>query len=90
MTMYAPLVAYHTFLTQFTQIHLKKGERIRDFNLRFFKMLNQIPEEKKPNNPVILGCYKNAMPTNVKYVIRAAQIEYLYGAMSKAMRWKKL
>jgi hypothetical protein len=33
MTMYAPLVAYHTFLTKFTQIHLKKGERIRDFNL---------------------------------------------------------
>jgi hypothetical protein len=33
MTMYAPPIAYHTFLTQFTQIHLKKGERIRDFNL---------------------------------------------------------
>jgi hypothetical protein len=65
MTMYAPPIAYHTFLTQFTQIHLRKGERIKDFNLRFFKMLNQIPEEKKPNNPVILGCYKNAMPTNV-------------------------
>jgi hypothetical protein len=33
MTMYAPPIAYHTLLTQFTQIHLKKGERIRDFNL---------------------------------------------------------
>jgi hypothetical protein len=33
MTMYAPLVSYHTLLTQFTQIHLKKGERIRYFNL---------------------------------------------------------
>jgi hypothetical protein len=31
MTMYAPPVAYHTLLTQFTQIHLKKGERIKGF-----------------------------------------------------------
>jgi hypothetical protein len=28
LTMYAPPVAYHTLLTQFTQIRLKKGERI--------------------------------------------------------------
>jgi hypothetical protein len=28
LTMYAPPVAYHTLLMQFTQIHLKKGERI--------------------------------------------------------------
>jgi hypothetical protein len=42
MTMYTPPVAYHTLLTQFTQIHLNKGERIRDFNLRFYKALNQI------------------------------------------------
>jgi hypothetical protein len=33
MTMYALHVAYHTLLTQFTQIHLNKEERIRDFNL---------------------------------------------------------
>jgi hypothetical protein len=69
LTMYAPLVAYHTFLTQFTQIHLKNGERIRDFNLRFFKTLNQIPKEQNPNAPVILRCYKNAMPSNVKFSI---------------------
>jgi hypothetical protein len=32
MTMYAPPMEYHTLLTQFTQVHLKKGERIRYFN----------------------------------------------------------
>jgi hypothetical protein len=83
MTMYSPSMAYHTLLTYFTQIHLKKGEKIRYFNLRFFKMLNQIPEEKRPNNPVMLGCHKNYMPAYVKYVIRVAQIEYLGGAMRK-------
>jgi hypothetical protein len=33
MTMCAPLIEYHTLLTQFTQIRLKKGERIKYFNL---------------------------------------------------------
>jgi len=83
ITMYAPLIAYHTLLTQFTQIHLKKGERIKDFNLLFFNMLNQIIGEKKPNNPIILGCYKNAMPSNIKYAIIDTQIEDLDATMSK-------
>jgi hypothetical protein len=48
MTMYAPRVAYHTLLTQFTQMHLKEGERIRDFNLRFYKVLNQLPQDQIP------------------------------------------
>jgi hypothetical protein len=37
MTRYAQPIAYHTFLTQFTQIHLQKGERIKDFNLQFLR-----------------------------------------------------
>jgi hypothetical protein len=53
MTMYAPPIAYHTLLKKFTKIHLRKGDRIRDFNLGFFKILNQILEEKRPNNPFI-------------------------------------
>jgi hypothetical protein len=62
MTIYAPPISYHTLLTQFTQIHLKKGERIRDFNLQLFKTLNQIPKSQHPNYPIIFICYKNAMP----------------------------
>jgi hypothetical protein len=42
MTRYVDHIAYHTLLTQFTQIHFQKGERIMDFNLQFFKTLNQI------------------------------------------------
>jgi hypothetical protein len=60
-TMYSHLIAYHTLLTKFTQIHLKKGERIRYFNTIFFKT-NHILEEHNPNVLVIFRCYKNAMP----------------------------
>jgi len=73
--MYAPPKAYHTLLTEFTQIRLKKGERIRDFNFLFLRTLNKIQENQRPNDPFILGCYKNAMPSNVKFSIRASQIE---------------
>jgi hypothetical protein len=90
LTMYAPPVAYHTLLTQFTQIHLKKGERIKDFNLIFFKTLNQIPEEKQPNAPVIFGCYKNVMPSNVNYAIRSSGINDLDESIHKANKWRNL
>ena len=36
------------------------------------------------NDPVILGCYKNSMPPNVKYAIKAANIDILEEAMEKA------
>jgi ribonuclease HI len=32
--------------------------------------LSKIPEDKRPKDPVILGCYKNAMPLNVKHAIK--------------------
>jgi hypothetical protein len=75
--MFTPSVAYHTLLTNFTQICLKKNDRIRYFNLMFNKTLNKIPEDKRPNDTVILGCLKNFIPPNVKFTIRASQIDTL-------------
>jgi hypothetical protein len=72
--------------TQFTQIQLKKGERIRDFNLIFFKTLNHIPEEQRPNAPIIFGCYKNAMHANVNCTIRSSRINNLDGAIKKGTK----
>jgi hypothetical protein len=33
LSQYTQPIAYHTLLTQFTQIHLEKNEKIREFNL---------------------------------------------------------
>jgi hypothetical protein len=77
LTMFSPPVTYHTLLTNFTQIFLKKNERIQDFNQKFNKTLNKILEDKRPNDPMILGCYKNVMPPNVKFSIRTSQIDTL-------------
>jgi hypothetical protein len=90
LSMFSPPVAYHTLLTNFTQICLKKNERIRDFNLRFNKILNKIPEDKRPNDPVILGFYKNSMPPNVKFTIRTSQIDTLDEAMTKATMMEEI
>jgi len=84
MTMYSPPIAYHTLLTHFTQILFKKGEIIRDFNLQFFKTLNQIPKKQQPNESVIFGFYKNVMPAKLNYEIRSSQINDLHGAIQKA------
>jgi hypothetical protein len=86
LNIFSPPVAYHTLLTKFTQICLKKNERIRDSNFRFNKMLNKIHEEKRPNDPVILGCYKNSMSSNVKFTIQTSQIENLVESMIKATK----
>jgi hypothetical protein len=62
---------------------LRKNERIQDFNIRFNKTLSNIPEDKRPNDPFVLGCYKNVMPPNVKYAIRTSQMDTLEEAMTK-------
>jgi hypothetical protein len=45
--------------------------------------LNQFPEGKFPNDPVIFGCYNNDMPSNVNYAIRSSQINDLNEAIQK-------
>jgi len=84
LTMFSPPISYHTLLTDFTQIGLRKNGRIRDFNLKFNKTLSRILEDKIPNEPFILSFYKNAMPLNLKYAIRTSQMDTLEEKMTKA------
>jgi hypothetical protein len=89
-TMFAPPISYHTLLTDFTQIGLRNNERIQDFNLWFNKTLSKIPEDKIPNDPIILSFYKNAMPPNVKYAIRTSQMDTLEETMVRATKMEKI
>jgi hypothetical protein len=50
LTMFSPPIAYHTLLTDFTWIGMRKNERIQYFNLRFNKTLSRILEDKRPND----------------------------------------
>ena len=88
--MFSPPIAYHTLLTNFTQIGLRKNERIRYFNLRFNKTLSRIIEDKRTNDPVILCCYKNEMPPNVKYSIRTSQMDNLEEEMTKSIEMEEI
>jgi hypothetical protein len=90
LTMFPPPISYHTLLTDFTQIGLRKNERIRDFNLRFNKTLSRIPKDKRPNDPIILDFYKNAMALDVKYSIRTSQMDTLEEAMTKAIEMEEI
>jgi hypothetical protein len=42
------------------------------------------------NDMVILGCYKNSMPPNVKFSIRASQIDTLDEAITKPMKMEEI
>jgi hypothetical protein len=46
--------------------------------------LSNILEDKRPNDLVINGCYKNAMPPNVKHAIRTSQMDTLEEVMTKS------
>jgi hypothetical protein len=46
--------------------------------------LQNILEDKQPNDPLIFGCFNNSMPVNVKYVIKVSGITTLDEAMGKA------
>jgi hypothetical protein len=89
MTMYAPPIAYQTLLTQFTQIHLKRGEIIRYSNMQFFMTLNQILEEQRQNALVIFVFYNNLILANVNYSMRSSQLNNLYGAIQKEMEMEE-
>jgi hypothetical protein len=52
--------------------------------------LNKIPQEQNPNDLVILGCYKNVIHSNVKFTIRASQIENLRETMEKATKMEEI
>jgi hypothetical protein len=52
--------------------------------------LSRIPEDKRPNDLVILGCYKNAMPPNVKHAIKTSQMDTLEEAMTKATEMEEI
>ena len=84
LTQYTHPIVYHTLLTQFTRIHLEKGERIRDFNLSYFRTVQWIPECQCINDSMILICYKNFIPSNVNYALEASRINTLKQFMRKA------
>lgn len=48
LSRYAKPIAYHTLLTQLTQIHLDKNERIRYFHLKFLKKIAKYTKESVP------------------------------------------
>jgi hypothetical protein len=58
--------------------------------LRFNKTMSRIPEDKRPNDPVILGFYKNEMLLNVKYAIKTSQMDALEEAMTKSTEMEEI
>jgi hypothetical protein len=52
--------------------------------------LSNIPEDMRPNDPVILDFYKNEIPPNVKYAIRTFQMYTLEEEITKATEMEEI
>ena len=52
--------------------------------------MSNIPEDKIPNDPMIIGCYKNVMAPNVKYSIITSQMDTLEEVMTKSNEMEEI
>ena len=81
---YSQPVSYYTLLSEFTQVHLQKNEKVQDFDFRFHQTLHRIPKDERPNQPFIFNYFKIDMSANVRYAIKAFNTTALEEAIIKA------
>jgi hypothetical protein len=60
---------YSLFL-KLVETRMNKEETIKDFSFRFMKVLHEIPQEMFPNDVIIFSCYENALPTNLRFLLK--------------------
>ena len=65
---------------KFMKIHVKCDELVPQFNIRFAKVLNDIPEDYRPDNQMCLVVYFDAFDKKMNYLLRDKEPKTLYQA----------
>lgn len=55
---------------KFLKIHIESDELVLQFNVRFAKVLNEIPESYKPDDQMCLAVYFDAFDKKMNYLLR--------------------
>jgi len=58
------------FVNEFTSITKGSNEQVANFNARFMKVLNKLPQDLRPNEPMCIVLYINAFDANTTYGLR--------------------
>jgi hypothetical protein len=60
---------YSIFL-MLVEIYMNEEEIVKYFTFRFMKVLYQIPQEIFPNGVITFSCYENALPMNLRFLLK--------------------
>ena len=56
--------------SKFLRIHIENGELVPQFNIKFERVLNEIPESYRPKNKMCLVCYFDPFDKKMNYLLR--------------------
>ena len=74
LTKYGDDRSLATLINDLSNLKSQQNQPIKDFNSRFNKLLNKIPQVSKPSEQVRSEWYINALPSNIAiFVDRAAK-----------------
>jgi hypothetical protein len=66
------------------KIHIQSDELVLQFNIRFAKVLNEIPESYRPDDQMCLAVYFDAFDKKMNYLLRDKEPQTLYQAFATA------
>jgi hypothetical protein len=67
---YFPRKDPYSLFLKLVEIQMNEQETVKDFTFRFMKVLHEIPQEIFPNDVIIFSCYENALPVNLRFLLK--------------------
>jgi len=67
---YFPRKDPYSLFLKLVKIQMNEQKRVKDFTFRFMKVLHEIPQEIFPNDVIIFSCYENALPVNLRFLLK--------------------
>ena len=85
MKQFRERVSISNYFDKFLKIQIRNGELVLAFNIRFVKVLNEIPKIHKLDDQVCLVVYLDAFDKNMSYLLRDKEPKTLHQAFMTAI-----
>ena len=78
MNQFKEKIRISDYFDKFLKIQIRNGEFVPEFNIRFAKVFNDIPESYKLDDQVCLVVYLDAFDKNMSYLLRDKEPKTLH------------
>lgn len=78
MKKFGERVSISDYFDKFLKIQIRNDELVPKFNIKFAKVLNEIPKKYNPNDQVCLVVYLNAFDRKMSYLLRDKESKTLH------------